>query len=224
MSLITLLVLCPSGHTVQVKANPNDNIKKVMENVCKKREIASNRHAIKHKGRFLDPVTTIRFANLLNRSHLDLVEKAEAETESEFADVALRETETGKRFREKFTISTSLKNVLEKFEFNSDNGGKNPVIVFMAHEVEGWHKMEGTTLEALGICAGRSELLQLSFRAPGAKESVQSESGAGGTIAAPVNNVEDAKNADRPRRLCELMMEERFFNASMMSAKPKNPK
>lgn len=107
-STFTFSVLCPSGHTVTVKAGQNDPVLKIVEETCKKRKIDPNAHRIKtQSGKMVDSSLSVRFANLANRSNLELVEIAEADRKKDEGRVTLcLQPETGTRWERSFRVES----------------------------------------------------------------------------------------------------------------------
>ena len=99
---VTVSVLCPSGHTVDVKVSQNDPVHKVrkgtshatviivrflqiLESACAKRRLDASGHRLRRaqsggaRASTLDDALSVRLANLGNRAKLEMVQLTEEE-------------------------------------------------------------------------------------------------------------------------------------------------
>jgi len=202
---MTLKVLAPSGHTVQVKVGPNDSVASVLEKSCAKRKLDPESHQLFHHNRKVDLSLTIRLANLPNFGQLELRESTgenpQLKTE-EKVEVAIQLSDSGKRLQRKsFNPSDTLNKVYSDFRSEigeAQSQESNLVFVYMQTSItaQNEEELKKTTLKSLGLVKGGG-LLRFSYKAT---EALKDQAGSFDIKTKPVNTEEKPERTARPMR------------------------
>lgn len=160
---MSVTVLCPNGRRVNVKVTPNTSILQIIEDACRKEKFDPDEYDLKHLHRILDTSSTVRYANIPNKSQLELLKTAVPRTASNVTvNIA---TDPGLRLVHEFPPNTTLWEILSHHEQRGnegtllppEGGDHEPVIVYTMRRISG-SQLKTTTLKSLGLTGGKCML------------------------------------------------------------------
>ncbi|MFH4981943.1 hypothetical protein AB6A40_008652 [Gnathostoma spinigerum] len=156
-----LTVICPNARRSTVKVSPSTIMYQVLEEACLKNGFDVDAHRLKHQNRLIDCSLTFRLSGLANNATVEMVHvETSPVSSSAVAEVALQLSD-GTRLLRKFSIDTSLFEILR--EFSKDVGhdlinceeGKVASCTYMHKEFRGPIHLSLATLKSLGFTGGR---------------------------------------------------------------------
>jgi len=182
-----VIVIDSTFRRATVKVNPQTNLSDVLDQACAKLNLRPEQYGLKHNKKQLDLTLTWRLLGLPSGAQLELVQSSRSPA---VVNVALQfpQSENNLRLTEKFPSSTSLWQILRRFEsgvagstpyplnltqrgFTHTNEGSSgagrlyyemPSIQVMSREFGSFVDLQ-KTLAQIGLTSG-SSLLRLSFK------------------------------------------------------------
>ncbi|KAK7068055.1 Tether containing UBX domain for GLUT4 [Halocaridina rubra] len=200
---MSVTVLCPNGRRTNIKVNPNTSILQIIEGACQKEKFDPDEYDLKHLHRTLDPSNTVRFANVPNKSHLELVKRSVPRKVSSVTVNIV--TETGLRLIHEFPANTLLWDILSHHEkqgiqgllsvpFSQEGASAKgddimePVIVYTMRRISG-DQLKTTTLKSLGLTTEKC-VLRHSMQ----KSSTSGQAHVSVPLSRPKTSKEDREN------------------------------
>ncbi|XP_046854700.1 tether containing UBX domain for GLUT4-like [Xenia sp. Carnegie-2017] len=153
-------VLCPNGRRQKIKLTAQTTILQIIHDVCKKQNLESKNYSLRHQRKTLNNTLTIRFANLPNNAHLELVETGDTPQTSAKQCVVALQLENGERLVHEFTSDFTLFNILKFWTTKSpsvvfDDDMEGVKCVYTNQQITGLQKLQNTTLSMIGLNGGR---------------------------------------------------------------------
>lgn len=182
-----VVVIDSTARRAVVKVSPSKHLTEVLEEACGKLGASANQYGLKHNNKIIDLSRTFRLSGLSSGAKLELVQLSRSASVVSVA-LQLPESEGNIRLTDKFPSTTTLWEVLRKFEsgvagdgstkrnftaraapgINDGSSGAGrlyyqaPVIQIMSRELSAFTDLQ-KTLAQLGFNSG-SALLRLGFR------------------------------------------------------------
>jgi tether containing UBX domain for GLUT4 len=165
-----LTVEKPGSGKKAISATPVTKLAEVFVDACEKFKVQPECHALRYKKKDLDLTLPLRLANLPAGAVTELCELDASEAAKRVVQVSL-EREGGSRTQGTFPCTTSLSQLLQKFEDLSGKPlisncpeGEIPCLTFMnSIKLQGRQAFEASSLLKLGVVSG-SVLLKHKFQ------------------------------------------------------------
>ncbi|VDN05816.1 unnamed protein product [Thelazia callipaeda] len=164
----SVTVICPNSRRCIIKVTPSTPIRKylfnlsqILEEACLKQGFDICSHELKHQKHTLDLALPLRLTGLSNNATLELVPSVHDNIVPVRVQIALQLSD-GSRLLQDFQSKMNLWEILNVFSKESPHNlikcadGQVPCCIFMNKEYRGETELKSTTLEAMGITAGRS--------------------------------------------------------------------
>uniref|UniRef100_A0A0R3RVP6 UBX domain-containing protein n=1 Tax=Elaeophora elaphi TaxID=1147741 RepID=A0A0R3RVP6_9BILA len=157
----SITVICPNSRRCVVKVTPSTQLRKILEEACLKQGFDISTHHLKYHNHAVDLALPLRLTGLSNNATLEMVQSTIINDGMPIKiDVALQLPD-GSRFMQEFSNKTNLLDILYEFSRKSAQNlvkcvdGRIPCCTYMNKEYRGEAELKFTTLEAMGIIAGR---------------------------------------------------------------------
>ncbi|XP_028395293.1 tether containing UBX domain for GLUT4-like [Dendronephthya gigantea] len=187
-------IQCPNGRRQKVKLTAHMTLLQVIQEVCKKQDLDSNKYKLKHQRKTLDSSLTIRFANLPNNAHLELIESADGHQHTVKKCVVALQLENGERLVQEFNSDNTLFNILMHWKSQSkgltfEDTLDGVVCIYANQQIRGLEKLRTTTLSMIGLNDGRGVIRVIQPNLSKPEEDKAVEEGAAETATATQETV-----------------------------------